>query len=161
MWEGYELPMFDDIESVKHFKQAVKYCSKEDYLCDLKGIDHDLLSTLKLAWCYAQKVDILNPLHYPFCRLIPGEQRKFTAFFDMFIHDQEVKKMKADMNDCILYPWQRKCIEELENQGNRKVFWLYDDVGNQGKTFLAQYLAAHKNCLVLENGGKKDLAFDI
>ncbi|OWF34515.1 Master replication protein [Mizuhopecten yessoensis] len=158
-WEIHELPMYSDISACRNIKQSIKYCSKEDFECNIMNIDHDYLSTLKLAWCYAQKVDRLNPLHYPYCRLIPGEQRKFREFFEEFIHKQKTVKAKAKLANCELYAWQRKALEQLKIQDDRTVFWIYDQEGNKGKTFLSQYCAANLDCIVLENGGKKDLAY--
>ncbi|OWF45429.1 Master replication protein [Mizuhopecten yessoensis] len=158
-WEIHDLPEYQDIQACKNVKQAVKYCSKEDYLCHIMAVDHDYLSTLKLAWCYSQRTEKFNPLHYPYCRMIPGEQRKFKEFYDGFIYKEKQQKAKDGLENCVLHPWQKKVYDMMHIQDDRTVMWLYDEEGNKGKTFLSQYMAAHEDCIVLENGGKKDLAF--
>ncbi|XP_033725328.1 uncharacterized protein LOC117315288 [Pecten maximus] len=66
---------------------------------------------------------------------------------------------KNQLDDAVLYKWQKKAIQQLEIQDNRTVLWIYDNEGNLGKTFLSQYLTTKKDCIVTENGGKKDLAY--
>ena len=37
-------------------------------------------------------------------------------------------------------PWQEKALEMLENQQKEEILWIYDKIGNTGKTFLARYI---------------------
>lgn len=58
-----------------------------------------------------------------------------------------------------LRKWQVETLEHLKSQGNRKILWIIDKKGNQGKTFLVKQMALHHRTAVFSNGGKKDLAF--
>ena len=42
----------------------------------------------------------------------------------------------------VLRAWQEKVVEDLENQNNRTVLWVFDFDGKTGKTELANYLCA-------------------
>lgn len=39
-----------------------------------------------------------------------------------------------------LFPWQYQVLQLLANQDNRKVLWIVDNNGNNGKSFLADYI---------------------
>lgn len=156
--DTYELPEYNDISAVRNLKQSTRYCSKEDYECHVKAIDYDYLSLIKLAWCHAQKTVKLWPESYPYCRLISGQQKQFREFYDRFKQIQSKEEAKAEFEGCELKDWQRLAIAQLQIQTERGILWICDTVGNTGKTWLAKYLQYHLDCIIMENGGKKDLA---
>jgi len=58
-----------------------------------------------------------------------------------------------------LYPWQ----EEIRNiclskPDNRSIYWIWEDIGNTGKTSFCKYMAIKHNATVLGNGAFKDIA---
>lgn len=56
-------------------------------------------------------------------------------------------------------PFQQKLLDlSNEEPHDRQVFWLYDKMGNSGKTKLALHLASHNDFLILENGKTADVA---
>lgn len=51
--------------------------------------------------------------------------------------------------------WQQSVLEQLNKKpDNRTINWIYDPIGNNGKTFLRKYLALTRNCIICD--GKKD-----
>lgn len=59
--------------------------------------------------------------------------------------------------DADLYPWQRSLEEILASPpGDRKILWIYDPVGNTGKTKLAKRLATKQDAIVLGYANKND-----
>jgi len=59
-----------------------------------------------------------------------------------------------------LRPWQEFALSLLSIEpDDRKVFWLYDTVGNMGKTAFCKYMAAKKGAIILGNGSFSNLAF--
>lgn len=58
-----------------------------------------------------------------------------------------------------LRPWQEQALEIVRQQDDRKVMWITDSEGNNGKTKLCKELALHHKAAVFNNAGKKDLAF--
>lgn len=58
-----------------------------------------------------------------------------------------------------LKPWQTSIIELIEKEVNdRTVYWIYDEVGNMGKTVFSKYLYAKQNAIIATGGGNKDVA---
>lgn len=56
-------------------------------------------------------------------------------------------------------PFQQALLDlSKEDPHDRQVFWLYDKVGNSGKTKLALHLASQQGWLILENGKSADIA---
>lgn len=49
-----------------------------------------------------------------------------------------------------LYPWQASLLSDLKMPpGDRKMLWIYDAVGNKGKTKFAKFLCYHMNAICL------------
>lgn len=60
----------------------------------------------------------------------------------------------------VLRPWQRLVIENIlpMTDDDRTIWWLYDPVGNAGKTVFAKWLYVHHNAILLMNGRFCDIA---
>lgn len=57
-------------------------------------------------------------------------------------------------------PFQQKIIDELENiADNRKIKWIYDDIGNSGKSFLARYLMTKQDIYYITGGKQNDILY--
>lgn len=60
------------------------------------------------------------------------------------IHEAAGNHVFEEMND-ELFDWQKEVLEILEQQNNRKILFVVDDKGGQGKSYLAKYILMHKN----------------
>lgn len=59
-----------------------------------------------------------------------------------------------------LRPWQQNIVDLIETKPDlRSIYWFFDRIGNKGKSVLTKYLGVHKDCLVLDTGAKKDMAY--
>jgi len=70
---------------------------------------------------------------------------------------QEIIKNRIldSYKDVIWKEWQQAVLETIEKKANsRTINWVYDPVGNTGKTFLRKYIALTKQCIICD--GKKD-----
>jgi hypothetical protein len=55
--------------------------------------------------------------------------------------------------------WQMEIMQRLMHlEDDRQVMWIYDRIGNTGKSFLGQYLEANEGYQVLHGGKQADLA---
>lgn len=58
-----------------------------------------------------------------------------------------------------LRPWQLKIVDLLSTQSDREVLWIYDPVGNSGKTYLSNVLEFKHNYQSFAGGKLADLAY--
>lgn len=49
-------------------------------------------------------------------------------------------------------------LEELENQDDRKILWIVDEKGGEGKTYFGKWLESQKNAFFIQNGKSQDIA---
>lgn len=72
-------------------------------------------------------------------------------------------KVSADTNKVELpepYPWQEAVINMVNEEPNsREILWVYDNVGNTGKTHLCRYLVDHKGAFYTTNGKGADISY--
>lgn len=60
----------------------------------------------------------------------------------------------------ILLPWQQKCLDICSSEPDfRTVFWIWESVGNVGKSQFARYMHATRRALVVRGGEAKDLLY--
>jgi len=64
----------------------------------------------------------------------------------------------ARMSEVTLRDWQQRVREIVLRQDNRKVCWLVDLPGGQGKSVLAEYMAANDNAFLVTSGKSADIA---
>lgn len=69
------------------------------------------------------------------------------------------EKRKRAAEDVTLKDWQEKAVEKLLQQDKRKILWIVDPKGNNGKTFLASYLADKYGARIFENGRSADIKY--
>lgn len=58
-----------------------------------------------------------------------------------------------------LRPSQENWLRLLEAQNDRQVLWIYDNIGNNGKTWFANWLVVNRAACRMENAATKDLAY--
>lgn len=87
-----------------------------------------------------------------------GRQLKELEYI---IQQEQVKKqLIEDYNDVEWKEWQQSLIEELNNKpNNRKVKWIYDKQGNNGKSYLSKYLQLSKRVYYITGGKQQDILY--
>lgn len=67
--------------------------------------------------------------------------------------------LKEEYENITWKPWQNQVIEYCNSKpDSRKIFWVYDKLGNRGKSFLAKYIWLKFDCILAD--GKKDNIFN-
>jgi len=83
----------------------------------------------------------------------------FVQFHKGLAALEKIKKPRPSDKDFEPRPWQSDIIGRLEGTpDDRKIFWIWDSVGNMGKSRLARYLVAEKSAIVL-SGKIADMAY--
>lgn len=70
-----------------------------------------------------------------------------------------LKKMREDFENATLKKWQHVVIKLVEMQGNREILFVIDEIGNQGKTWLTQYMTIVQEGQCFDSTNKKDVAY--
>lgn len=74
--------------------------------------------------------------------------------------DDYIQTLALKLDKAVLKDWQKTCIEKYMSQGDRKVLWIYDPVGNTGKTWLGRYLMIKlKDVYKINTCSYKDIAY--
>jgi len=74
--------------------------------------------------------------------------------------NNNIQIIAKEYENIIWKDWQQKIINMVEdNTDNRKIKWLYDELGNNGKSFLARYLLTHKKVYYITGGKQNDILY--
>lgn len=62
-----------------------------------------------------------------------------------------------------LYPWQQAVVDmiKVKCEDDRKIFWLYDEIGGMGKTSFTKYCNVKIGASIVRGGALKDIAFSL
>lgn len=85
---------------------------------------------------------------------------KFASLiFSSYANDQALRAIRDEVK--IVKPWQQKVLKLLndEKKHSRVVNWVYDAVGNSGKTQLADYLVANCDAFSMSVDSFTNMAF--
>nr|WPR18610.1 MAG: replication polyprotein [Chemarfal virus 88] len=70
---------------------------------------------------------------------------------------EELKILKIEQ----LYSWQKRLLEIIEQEpDDRKIYWIWEPVGNSGKTSFCKFLSARYNAMLL-TGKANDMKYAI
>lgn len=123
-------------------------------------LDYELLKTKSvigkctLLMSRGQSIDeIYKDADWDFRAQISLNYQKIKLSYKNYIKIMKPPKPKP------LRHWQKQTLNLLKKQGDRKILWITDKKGGEGKTFLVKQMAIHHNTAVFNNAGKKDLAF--
>lgn len=99
----------------------------------------EIIRNIDAAYDYTQKTDtrIAGPFYWP----------------------EPIKSAKDPLEDKTLYEWQNEMLIILKNPPNdRKIYWLWNESGNCGKTSFAKHLVLKHNATVV-SGKKNDILY--
>lgn len=71
--------------------------------------------------------------------------------------ESAMASLKEDHKECM--EWQKAIIHLVLCQPDRQVLWVWDEVGNTGKTWLARHLVAYHQALYAGSGSKTNVTF--
>lgn len=152
-------PEIGDIEGVKKLKDAVRYVTKEDKQAICRNYDKDYCSILVKAYIHANKTEKLLPQSYPYCSLIPWQQKQFSDLFHAFREEMRMAE-EQQRGPLQLRNWQQQVLYILfRKQTDREVLWVTDKVGGEGKSTLAKHICTTQNAMYCNNASTADFAY--
>lgn len=113
----------------------------------------------------AVKKSISEGLSYEeVCEIHFDEAAKYNRFIKEQIGLRDANKQLDSLREAFacssLKPWQQDLLETLEHPADpRQILWIWDQQGNQGKSWMARYLVAMKEACYMTYGRKADLAY--
>lgn len=144
--------------------EASEYCKKENNFFELgtrkamgkKGARNDL-AELQTAIREGKSYDEVCEEHF-------DTAAKFHKFIRERIQARDTQKeldsLREEFASASLRPWQERLLDVVhENPNPRKIHWIWEDVGNVGKSWMAKYLMAMENAVLLTPGKKADMAY--
>jgi hypothetical protein len=132
-----------EVKRCKKWKALVQTITRNDTDAFVYGFARKLLSIRYRAYKYAQsheKVDWENAVP---CSV--GEKKRFENLVLSFHR----RRTDQAMQNAVLKPWQESVSDFLSTRDQNR-WWIYDEVGGTGKTFLADYLRARKGALMFD-----------
>lgn len=96
------------------------------------------------------------------------EHFETAAKFSRFIREQvqardtntELISLRSGYESASLRGWQRDLVGLIvEDPHPRKIYWIWEDKGNTGKSWMTKYLAAMHNACIMTVGKKADMAY--
>ena len=80
----------------------------------------------------------------------PNKRKKGGRIWSKGVHlVEEIKVISEDT----FYPWQKEAKLFLDDDSDRTIYWLWDNVGNVGKSAFVKYLCLKSNALLLSGKG--------
>lgn len=148
-------PHIKKVNTSEYYSNVYKYLDKENCVLDeLNGEEYptDGMSDLKrIIQSYDCWADVINDES-----IAKQLQRVLQWAKEIFAH----RPRKNYSKEIILRPWQLKVVDLLLEQDNRKVLWIYDQIGGNGKSVLTNWLIDGTVGAFFCNGGKiGDIAY--
>jgi hypothetical protein len=147
-------------KSRRGFKANFKYCTKEgDWIewgdrPEQSGTRNDIKQMLDLVRNGKTDLEIAEEL--------PSEYTKYYKCINEFREKLNTKKGEDDLADYFagkeLRDWQQFIYERLIVQGERKVLWISDAIGNSGKTWFSKWLVWKQKAFYCQGGRNNDVS---
>jgi len=160
-WWTNQINAEPHIEGAKASPQQNRvYCTKEGKYWEhgavpCQGKRNDLPAFLKAVEDGREETWLIRNFPCEWGKYYKAAEKARKAF-----KEEKVKvAMKMVYGKKELKDWQKSVVEKLTGQNDRQVTWVYDPVGNQGKTFLAMWLQADRECYYVDGGKKADIAY--
>lgn len=113
---------------------------------------------------YFEALKKLNTrIHWEAARGTREQNKKYCTKDGNFISNlpltRKERVLKMEYADVVWRPFQERIIEIIKGPvDDRKIYWFYEYEGNEGKSYLAKFLAATYDVIIAD--GKKDNVFN-
>lgn len=93
------------------------------------------------------------------CEIVARHMQYFNTIANNIATGIGVARKKSELQEAVLRPWQLTIRDLVTvDPDPRHVYWVYDTNGNQGKSFLTDYLIAFHDAVVFTHGKVCDIS---
>jgi len=142
------------IKTALHWLNTWKYLDKENCILDeLKGNEYPVngMSDLRrIIQSHKSWKDVIND------DSISSQIQRIMNWTREIYNARETPNYS---NGLVLRTWQEEVINLLELQNERKILWVYDQIGGNGKSILTNYLIDVRNAFMCNGGKLSDIAY--
>lgn len=145
-------------------KQAAEYCKKEGKYHEYgtlpeqgKGIN----STWEEIDKQIKEGTTITELHKQYPEIAIKYGKGLKEHYNL-LKPTITYNIYEDLKDknTVLYDYQHRLLEYVkETPSERSILWFYDELGNSGKTSLADHLTDNEKFITLSNGKTADIAY--
>lgn len=82
-----------------------------------------------------------------------------SYLINMFNESNIIKILKQEYENNELRYWQKEILEKLKCQNDRQILWVWDAIGNIGKSYLAGYIQCCLDAYMVSYGKTADIAY--
>lgn len=98
------------------------------------------------------------------CETHFAEAAKYSKFIKERIQARRtagvLNSLRAEFENALLRPWQLSVVDMVTRDPNpRQIHWIWEPVGNTGKSWMAKYLAVMHDACLMDVGKKADMAY--
>ena len=151
-------------------EQAIAYCKKEDpepfiYGEPKKNGRPKGSKTTQINEELSEVVDMLNAGDSVQEIMVkePAFYYRYKSYIEDYDHNIKDKQQKEELSNwaetVVLNPRQRELIDAIENQNDRQITWIFDPIGNTGKSFWSKYMIVKYKAIRFTNAKTADLAY--
>lgn len=140
-------PHISKITKPKEWKKACLYITKEDKSVVLDDGDEFSENPIQKIW---EKTTVYEALE--------SMDSLSDALATIAVYEHKPPQLpESDLSDDCLYKWQKDLKEMIDVYPfDRKVYWIYDTIGNCGKTAFAKHMCLEypQKCTMFNNVGR-------
>lgn len=162
------------VEELEQIEQIVQQCCDkwiigkevgEEGTPHLQGY---IVFTVKVRFTQILSVFLNKRIHWEKCRNHKASAKYCGKEGDYIVYgftkDEVtgyVKPIKYEGEDIVkveeFYPWQTETFKLINIYDDRKVIWIYEGIGNVGKTSFAKYMGFYHQTLIVQKGKHADI----
>lgn len=88
-------------------------------------------------------------------------KRNIDSAIELIRDNKRKDKVALTFNDVTLRRWQQELLTTITSidEDDRTIYWVYDTIGNTGKTWFAKYLTFQYGAAYFNNSSSKDISY--
>ena len=151
----------NDISRPLNMRETIRYVTKQDQNSILINIPLKFTSTVYRARIYAdQGHRTVTWSDYIPSQIAACERKVFEDLVHQETISKELQELGRRIGGIHLFNWQRDLLELVnEEDDDRKVWWLTDEVGGTGKSILAKHIVTCENGCLFHDTDYKSNAY--